>query len=371
MNQKNKTLNLMTSLGGDTLGVIGINLLKQFKNNNIDVSLFPIPVAEKLYFNDQDEYDISLGAIRYSRNFDYKAPTIKIWHPHDLAVKPGGGKYYVFVIPYGNSFTSSEVHHLNFADGIFSHSDEIIDILKKHKVKPKIHKIDLGINTDIFTKKDSHKSNDDPYIFYSLGKWSLANGHDIVIRCFNETFDENDNVSLRLLPHNEFLTEEEENKWFKLIEDSKLKNKITVYNKLNNQYELSNFIADSDCFLSLGRISHSGLTILETISIGKPIIYTDIGMNKQYNIANNTPIIMTNKQAAHDNRLLFGESDWFSFDDQQIDGIKNAMKYNFTNKIRSNTISSDFTDKYSWANTAKSISDAIFLPKSKKTKTKV
>jgi glycosyltransferase involved in cell wall biosynthesis len=260
---------------------------------------------------------------------------------------------------------------LNFADGIFSHSDEIIDILNKHKVKPKIHKIDLGINTDIFRKKDSHKSNDDPYIFYSLGKWSLANGHDIVIRCFNETFDENDNVSLRLLPHNEFLTEEEENKWFKLIEDSKLKNKITVYNKLNNQYELSDFIADSDCFLSLGRISHSGLTILETISIGKPIIYTDIGMNKQYNIANNTPIIMTNKQAAHDNRLLFGESDWFSFDDQQIDGIKNAMKYNFTNKIRSNTISSDFTDKYSWANTAKAISDAIFLPKNKNTKTKV
>jgi glycosyltransferase involved in cell wall biosynthesis len=370
MNKKNQTLNLMTSLGGDTLGVVGVNLLKSFQNNNIDVSLFPIPVAEKLYFNDQKEYDISIGSIRYSRNFDYNTPTLKIWHPHDLAVKPGNGPYFVFIIPYSNSLTSSEIHNLNFTDGIFTHSDEIIDILKKHKVKSPIYKVDLGVNPDIFTPSDCNKPDDNPYVFYSTGRWSLINGYDIIIKCFNDAFNINDNVVLRLLPYNEFLTEEEESKWLQSIDESKLKDNIIIYNKLNNQYELTNFIADSDCLLSLHRISHSGLNVLEAGFMGKPIIYSDIGMNNQYHIDGNHSISMNTKQAAYDNRLLFGDCDWYTFENKQIQDIITAMKYHFDNKIRSRDVPKDFAMKYSWDNTAKTILDILYIGKKNKPKTR-
>jgi glycosyltransferase involved in cell wall biosynthesis len=350
-------LNLMCPIGGDSLGIIGINLLMAFRDLNIDVSLFPISINDKLYFNDKKENDVCFGSLIYSNNFDYKAPTLKIWHPHDLAIRPSSGKYYVYIALDNDSLTPSEVHHLNYTDRIFVESDWAVEVLNKYNINSSIHKISLGVNKSIFNISNIQPvRKNDSYIFYSIGKWGLSNSQDFIIKSFDEAFTENDNVQLRLLPDNEFMQQDQINKWFYLIEKSKLKNKIFVYNKLDNQYDIAGFINSADCYLGLNRSSFTGLNILEAMAMNKPIIAINYGNNNMYCNSNNSYIVnMDDLEKAEDNRLFFGEGNWAKLSSKQFDQTVNYMRYVYNNNVRTNPVGLLDSNEYSWALSAKTI----------------
>jgi glycosyltransferase involved in cell wall biosynthesis len=329
-----KYLNLMCPIGGDNLGYISLNILLSLKNNEINTSLFPIMVDHKISFNDDNDLSICTGAIRYSRNFTYKSPSLKIWHPHDLAVKPGKGKYYALIIPNSDDLTAAEIHHINYTDGILVNSQWAKNILEKHKIKPKIHMINFGVNEKIFNPNIAH-NHSDKYIFYTTGSWSLSNGYDFLIKAFSLAFEPKDNVELRLLPSNTNLSENEEHKWLQSIENSIMKNNIHLFNRLQSQYEVSQFIADADCLLSLQRISSTGTSLLEAMSMQKPIIAINCGVVSDYPENDNFfRIPVDSYEKAYDDRIYYGESKWPKLDDKILDNAIDHMRFLYKNNIK-------------------------------------
>jgi glycosyltransferase involved in cell wall biosynthesis len=350
---KKQQLNLMCPIGGDNLGSISMSILKGFRGIDIDTSLFPILIDGKLLFNSTEEADICSGAIKYSRQFNYRAPALKIWHPHDLATRPGKGKYYSLVIPDTDYLTASEVHHLNYTDGIFVSSDWAKDILIKNQIKVPIHKISLGVDRSIFTVPEqvADRSNNN-YIFYSTGKWSLSNGHDFLIKAFSLAFKKTDNVELRLLPTNDFLTEEETNKWLSLVDNIPHKEKIFLYNRLQTQYDMADFILSADCLLSPQRVCSTGTSISEAMVMNKPVIATQCGVVAEYPESEHLyRANIRSQEKAYDNRILYGESNWAKLDQSVLDETIDYMRHVYKNEIRSNPSGVEKMTNRTWHNT--------------------
>jgi glycosyltransferase involved in cell wall biosynthesis len=360
-------LNLMCPIGGDNLGYISLNILNGFRNNDVYTSLFPIMVDQKLSFNDLNDADICSGAIKYSRNFAYKCPTLKIWHPHDLATKPGNGKYYALIIPDSDYLTAAEIHHINYTNGIFVNSNWAKGILENHKIKSPIYNIYFGVNQEIFSNNIESAPSEN-YIFYSTGSWSLGNGHDFLIKAFNLAFRPKDNVELRLLPTNLNLTDDETNKWLKLVDNSPIKNKISMFNRLQTQYDMAQFIADADCLLSLQRISITGTAMLEAMAMNKPIIAINCGVVQDYpNSEHFYRVNFDNYEKAYDHRIYYGESNWPSLTKKVLDDTVDIMRLVYKNNIKINieglnTINNN--PKYTWSNTAKDIMTILYGSKS-------
>ena len=358
-----KQLNLMCPIGGDTLGYISTNILCGFRDLEIGTSLFPIMLDNKLSFNDAQEADACSGAIKYSRQFNYKAPTLKIWHPHDLATKPGNGKYYALIIPDSDYLTAAELHHLNYTNGVFVNSSWAENILLKHKIKPPIYKVAFGVNKKIFNYNTTNTNTDRKnYVFYSTGRWSLVNGHDFLIKAFELAFNESDNVQLRLLPTNDFLTTEETNKWLSITNNSPVKDKIFLYNRLQTQYDMASFISDADCCLSIQRISATGTSVMEAMAMNKPIIATNCGAISELPDSEHFYKIDINSQEkAYDHRILYGESNWARLDKNILDKTIETMRYLYNNNIKSNPGALEYIDDYSWTNTCQNMANSMKL----------
>lgn len=356
-------LNLMCPIGGDTLGYISTNILCGFRDLDISTSLFPIMVDNKLSFNDAQEADTCSGAIKYSRQFNYKAPTLKIWHPHDLATKPGNGKYYAFIIPDSDYLTAAELHHINYTNGVFVNSSWAENILLKHKIKPPIYKVSIGVNKKIFNDNSTSISVDKKnYVFYSTGRWSLVNGHDFLIKAFGLAFNKSDNVQLRLLPTNDFLTTEETNKWLSLVDKNPAKDKIFLYNRLQTQYDMASFISDADCCLSMQRISSTCTSPMEAMAMNKPIIATNCGVTTELPDSEHFYKVDINAQEkAYDHRIMYGESNWAKLDREVLDKTIETMRYLYKNNITTNPDGLKNIDNYSWGNTCQNMANCMKL----------
>jgi glycosyltransferase involved in cell wall biosynthesis len=364
-----KKINVMCPIGGTGYGITSLNIIKGLRNNGIDVSLFPI--GTNFTVNSEQDKQIVHECIKNSSFFEYLAPTLKIWHQNELAIKPGKGRYATFPFFEIDKLSDIEKYNLNFSDIIFVASHWAKKVLINNSINRPIEVVPLAVDMEIFHDPIKIKVENPDYSFFHIGKWEKRKGQDFLIEAFSKAFSPNDNVSLSLLPHNPFLTEEETKQWINIVNMSPMKNKIKIYNRLNTQYDLANFIFYGDCGIFMSRAEGWNNEILECMAMNKPIITTNYSAHTEYCTDKNCFLVEIDElEPAIDNKWFNGSGNWAKLAEKQMDQTVEYMRYVYNNNIRTNNYGIETAKIYSWDNTAKIITTNLFDNRNKNASTR-
>lgn len=353
-----KKININCVIGGTGYGITSLNILKKLYAHNIEVSLFPI--GQDFNCNNEEEKNIVLKCIKNAEKFDSKSPCLKIWHQHDLAQRVGEGKYYAYPFFELDTFTDLEKHHLNNVDYLFTSSQWAKQVLLSNNIKVPITVCPLAVDMQIFFPPPKIRIKKPNYVFFNIGKWEIRKSHDFLIKAFNLAFTEKDNVELWLVPHNPFLSEEESKRWIGLVENSRLKNKIRIFDRLPTQYHLAEVIFNGDCGVFLSRAEGWNNEILETMAINRPVIATNFSAHTEYCTRENSYLVdIDEKEPANDGKWFHGQGSWAKLSDKQLAQTIEYMRYVYINRIYTNPAGLNTAKKYTWDNTASIIEDTM------------
>ena len=108
-------LNLTAPINDLGYGIAGLNILKGLVRNGCKVSYWPIgqPTART-----EEDANIIRNSISNSETFNVHAPSLRLWHQHDMAQHIGSGPRIGFPIFELNCFSDIEKHHLASLDKI-------------------------------------------------------------------------------------------------------------------------------------------------------------------------------------------------------------------------------------------------------------
>lgn len=345
-----KSININCPINGTGYGITSLNITKEIAQR-IPVCLFPI--GQNIDVNSKEDETIIKNLLNNSNNFDYDAPCLKIWHQYDLASKIGNGHYYAFPFFEIDRLTDREKHHLNYADYIIVASAWAKDVLIKNDIIRPIYVAPLGADHSIFKEPIKIKLERPTYRFFHIGKWEHRKSHDFLIEAFSRAFDINDNVELYLLPFNPFLNEQENQYWFNLVSQSKLKDKIKIFGRLNTQYDLAEFIFNCDCGVFLSRAEGWNNEIVESMAMNKPIIATNYSAHTEYLTNENSYMVdITETEPANDGKWFNGFGNWAKLGQSQLDQTIEHMRYVYSNHIDTNPKGLETAKYYTWDKTA-------------------
>jgi hypothetical protein len=368
-----KNINLFCPINGTGYGITSLNITKAL-NKDLNISLFPI--GNNIECNSQEDQELIKKLLNNNSNFAYSAPCLKIWHQYDLAARVGNGHYYTFPFFEIDKLTDREIHHLNYSDFIFVASDWAKNILKTNGISKPIYTAPLGVDMNIFHIPENKIRIEKPnYIFFHIGKWEHRKSQDILLKAFDMAFSPQDNVELYLLPFNPFLNEQENQYWFNLVENCRLKDKIKIFGRLETQYQVANFIDNCDCGVFVSRAEGWNNEIIETMAMNKPVIVTNYSAHTQYCDKNNSYLVNIDKtEPANDGKWFNGFGNWAKIDNDQIEQIVHHMKYVYSNRIDTNPNGILTAKFHSWDHTANIIQSTLLKNNSyyanTKTKTK-
>lgn len=358
MNTNKKNINIYAPLGVTGYGITSINIIKGLFNiPDLQTNIFPI--GQQAHTNDEFEKFVVQQGLNNAKNFVCSAPCVKIWHQYDLAARIGDGHFYAFPFFEVDKLHDHEVLQLNSCRGIFVASQWAKKVMIDNGVKSQIYVAPLAVDTNIFKSPPKIRIAG-PYVFFHIGKWELRKSHDFLLKAFDMAFDMNDNVELRLLPSNPFLSDEENQQWLKLVESCRLKSKIKIYPRLATQHDLAAFIFDSDCGVYLSRAEGWNNEILESMALNKPIIATNYSAHTEYCNNNNCYLVnISELEVANDGKWFNGFGKWAKLGDEQLEQTIQYMRYVYTNSIRTNEAGLETCKKYTWFNTANIIHQTL------------
>lgn len=349
-----KSININCPINGTGYGITSTNIVKSIASKDIDISLFPI--GNQIDVNSPSDQQLIQKLLNKSSSFQYSAPCLKIWHQYDLASRIGNGHYYVFPFFEIDTLNPREIHHLNYADYIFVASSWGKEILQKNNVNKPIYVAPLGVDLEIFKNPLKIKIQNDKYIFFHIGKWEHRKSHDFLLKTFDAAFDENDNVELWMLPYNPFLNDKENQYWINLVESSKLKSKIKLFNRLQTQYDLAEFIYRADCGVFLSRAEGWNNEIIESMAMNKPVIVTNYSAHTEYCTSDNSYLVNIDElEVANDGKWFNGTGKWAKLGDNQLAQAVEHMRYVYNNRIDSNPNGVLTANNYTWDHTTKII----------------
>jgi len=358
-------INLSCPLNQLGYGVAGVNISKALHDLKQSVALFVIGNIEvpENYHEDLKQM------ISNSRMPDWNAPSIRMWHQHDMSQFVGNGDKYGFPIFELDRFTDLELHHLSYLDYWMATSEWskgiLVDQLKKfhpeEDLKEKISVIPLGVDRGIFKESVSHREET---IFYNCGKWEIRKGHDILTKAFDEAFNEDDNVELWMMCDNPFYDEDENFKWERLYRTSKLGDKVRVIPRQRTQEEVYNIMSQTDCGVFPARAEGWNLELLEMMSCGKSVVATNYSSHTEFCNEENCFLIETTElEDAHDAKWFRGQGQWAKIAEAQITQLAQYMRDVHEKKkkdeLNINQAGVDTAKKFSWENSATKIIEAI------------
>lgn len=332
-------------------GYVSINIIKALFKQSNKVSLTPI--GGSIGAESQEEFEIFKRC--YDSLPEYNEKVLKIWHQFDLMQTVGRGKYFAMPFFEVNRFNARERYHLNFPDELIVACEWAKEVIESNSIRKSIHVVPMGVDSKVFYPRPKAE-NTDKYIFTTIGKWEKRKSHDIIIECFGKAFDSNDNVELRLLTQNPFLSEEDEKFWIEKIEKCPIRDKIQLYKRLPNHESIAAFINETDCGIYLSRGEGWNMELLESMAMNKPVIATDYTAHKQYcNQENSFLVSIEETEEAIDGKWFFGNSEWAKIGQNQIDQTIEHMRYCYKNNVKSNENGLKTAQNLSWDNTAKKI----------------
>jgi glycosyltransferase involved in cell wall biosynthesis len=344
-------INISCPVNNTGYGLASINILKSLNQKKTNVCYFPIGSPS---VSSEDEHKMLIEMYTRKNEIDINAPYIKIWHQFDLYDHIGKGKYYAFPFFELDTFNSQEKLSLSVPDTIFATSKWAKNIIEQNISKSSVDVIPLGVDTNLFDYTKIQKTRDDnKYIFLNIGKWEIRKGHDFIYKVFSQAFPKEQDVELWILASektNNYSNEEELKSWKEIYSKD---DRIKIFNGADNQYQIAQLIANSDCGLYPSRAEGWNLELLETMAMNKPVIATNYSAHTEFCNNDNCMLVdIYSTEKAFDNKAFVGQGNWAKIGPNQIEQTINHMRYCYNNKISTNHNGVITANTYSWSNTA-------------------
>ena len=360
-----------------------------------DVSYFPIGSPE---VDSPADAELIRHYAQNQQFFDPDAPSLRMWHQHDMAMHVGRGKRIGFPIFELDTFAKNELHHLSQLDSIMVCSEWAKQVVLNHLPNMEVSVVPLGVDSSLFeaTASQTWKTNrgcvgceqglrlehgihwdgDEKNMvcirtgeprsdtaFINIGKWEVRKGHDILVRAFNKAFSKTDKVKLLMMNKNPFLNPEQEKEWINLYKNSKLGEKIKILDRVNTHSELANIMDSSDCGVFPSRGEGWNLELLEMMSCGKHVIATDYSAHTEFCNEYNCHLIeITSTEKAQDGLWFHGQGNWAKIGDRQIDQLVDIMRKVHEDIQKGNVYNEEgrlTAERFSWRNSSQKIMEGL------------
>lgn len=140
-------VNLMTPINQFGYGIVGLNVLRELTQQGHHPALWVLRQLEA----PAAAHELISQALQRAGVFNPMAPSLKIWHPFEMAVHVGKGLHAGLPTFELNRFTPAEKHHLSSLDLVFIPSHWGKEILKANGIPAeRIHVVWHGVDTSIF-----------------------------------------------------------------------------------------------------------------------------------------------------------------------------------------------------------------------------
>lgn len=358
---KQNNLNFYGPINPLGYGISSYNIWKNLRQN-ISTTLFPINEVqlENHWLKTELVEDI-----KNQLNYDVTAPCLKVWHAHDMLIKPHNKNLYAgYTFFEIDKITNQERIGYEILDVIFVPSQWAKNVLISNDIDAqKIIVAPAGVDTEIF---DHHKYEDvledktDKYIFLNIGKWEARKGHDILLHIFNKAFLTNDNVELWMMNTNPFLSQKDNNQWINMYKNTNLGSKIKILPRMPTQKDVAKIIKMSDCGIYPSRAEGWNNEAIETMAMNKPIIITDYSAHTEYCDKKNSYLLdIKNTEIAEDGLFFNGHGNWADIDDC-IDQCVEYMREVYKNNIRTNITGVETAQQFNWKKTCNIIQNNLY-----------
>ena len=223
-------------------------------------------------------------------------------------------------IPFYNEF-----------DEIWTPSNFCKKAFNVKEINCSVQVIPLGFDDKIFTLKKKEKKF---FTFLSVGKWIDRKGWDLLINAYTSEFVGNNEVRLCIKTDNECKTAEEMVKEYLTTDRTSHMPRILVNNKKISEMLMSEIYSEADCYIAPSRGEAFGLTQLEAMASGVPVITSDFGGVKDFVNENNGWLIPINTLKFLSERICKINAGyknlWFA--EPEIKDIRKIMRYVYEHK---------------------------------------
>lgn len=349
-----KQVNLIGPVNSLSYGIVTLNIAESL-SEQVDVSLFPINE-----FNidcPPAKVQIVTKCINNTKNYNSKAPSIRIWHQHNLASHVGSPRI-GFPIFELDRFSDMERHHIENVDALFVCSHWAKDVVLNTTSQKNVYVVPLGVDRRIFTPS---KITNGPTSFLISGKWEIRKAHDKIAKALYKFKDRN--IKVILACDNVFSSPDENNAWVNMF--SFLGNKCAVAQRCALQEDYARLYDSIDCLISPSRAEGWNLPVLEAMACGKHVITTNFSAHTEFCNINNARLIeIDSVEPAYDGRFFNGTSgNWAKFENRQIEQlcnhIDNIIVEKESNSLNINQNGIKTAEIFSWNNTSNKIMEAI------------
>jgi len=298
------------------MGIVGLNLIRGLFESGISLSYFPLG-----QINVPRSYsDLIDKTIDNSHKFDANAPSIRYWHPNDMAHHVGRGRKIGYTIFESTKLTEGSVNHLNSQDIVIVPSAWAKKVLLDNSIKVPINVVNHAVDHSIFYTMPFPSG---PTTFYISGKWEVRKAHCEVAIAFNKAFEYSDDVRLIVNCNNPFLDEFENQEWISLFRNSQMGKfgKIEIIReRLETQQEVAQLMAKSHCGIFPSRAEGWNLPLCEMLSMGRHVITTDYSAHTEYITPSSCKLISIDKlESCYDGKWFNGDGEWAHLGNKQME----------------------------------------------------
>jgi glycosyltransferase involved in cell wall biosynthesis len=355
-------INLTCAVNNLSYGLVGSNICHALTVAGHRVSLFPVN-PHNIEAHPKLHKSIK-ASLKNAEMPNFYAPSVLIWHQHDMTKFVGKGQHIGFPIFELDTFTEQELHHLHSCDRLFVCSKWAKDVIdyaaNEREPSPLCKVVPLGVDNEIFYPAKSYRKST---IFLNCGKWEVRKGHDLLPEIFNRAFTPEDDVELWMMASNIFNTEEENKEWEDKYTKTPMGGKIKFIPHQETQSQIADIMRQADCGVFPYRAEGWCMPLLEMMACGKEVIGTNYSGPTEFLPTEFGIDITGDMVEAVDGKWFNGQGKWARVGNGFIDNFAREMKSIHTLKKANGSVINqtnvEIGRDFSWANTATKLVEAI------------
>lgn len=355
-------LNLIAPINDLGYGCAGANILAALAESH-EVSLFSIGAPSGRHT--QAVVESVKAAIERAKSYDAEAPSIRIWHQNELSQHVGRGFKVGFPFFELDRLEPHEVYQINQLDLLLVASGWAWGVANSSGVKVPIGIVPLGVDRSVFHPKPMGLEGTQwaaTTVFFNVGKWEVRKGHDVLIKAFNQAFNPEDEVFLRMCCHNPFIGDGNaawEGRYLRTPMGEAGRIEI-LRDRLPDQSAVADFMNQGDVGVFPARAEGWNLDLLEAMACGKHVIVTDVTAHQDFCSPKNAHLVYADGlEPANDGVWFHGQGQWAKLDDLAVHQIAHHMRSLHELKQRNvdmvNYEGLRTAEKYSWQNSANAL----------------
>ncbi len=344
---------------GQFWGCLGIpNHTRAFANslmdNFVDVNLIPIMPNQN---NDRYGIEGRLATKLDNPNLNKDYPTLLFWYPNTYKqlldpVPSGQPKIGYYIFEY-TKMPPMYVEEINRLDAICTASKWGAEVLKNNGVTVPIHVVPGGVDHSVF---NSSKRNLDPkkFRFLHMGKAEKRKGTILIIKAFNKAFKGDRKIRLSLYIDNPHMREFDADVFLHNIADeADLEHPVTNIDVQHFQEDLVSIYNAHHASVFASRAEGIGLSIVESMACGMPVITTYNSGITEYATDDNAILIKDLKEEpVHDTHFFPNQGEYGTWNSASVDQIAEKMRWVYDNydqaKLIGERAEKDMKDNYQW-----------------------